>query len=196
MAIDLRDGSPLGAPLPIPETSEGFVTPTLDGNTFVTLSGAITSIFYHMLNPLLPEHLEVPHEPKAGLLLLEPVSRVELARQGLSWLQSRNAAALEALDAGAPGAARAALRRARLQLASTRAVLRRAAADAAAAPALLSRQLVLLDRVEALQASVAGAIERRDAAASEPSEDWKGALERVHVALDQLAASLEPAERS
>jgi hypothetical protein len=193
-AIDLRDGSPLGVPLAIPETSEGFVTPTLDGNTLVTLSGAITSIFYHMLNPLLPERLEIPHEPKAGLLLLEPVSRVELLREGLRWLRSRNAAALAALSAGEPDAARASLRGARLQLASTRAVLRRAAADGDVGPALVPRQLALIGRVEALQASVVGAIERRDAAASELSEDWRSALEQGRAALDELEASLEPAE--
>jgi outer membrane protein assembly factor BamB len=195
-AIDLDDGSVLGEPLPIPETSEGFVTPSLDGNSFVTLSGAITSIFYHMLNPLLPERLEVPHEPKAGLLLLEPASRLELAREGLRWSRSRNAAALAALDEGEADAARASLRRARLQLASTRAVLRRVAADGGLAPALLTRQLALIDRVEELQASVAGPNEGRDAAAPEPSEDWQRSLEQVDAALDELEASLEAAEGS
>ncbi|MBW2294243.1 MAG: PQQ-binding-like beta-propeller repeat protein [Deltaproteobacteria bacterium] len=194
VAIDLRDGSPAAAPLPIPETSEGFITPTLDGNTFVTLSGAITSIFYHMLNPLLPERLEVPNEPKAGLLLLEPVSRVELAREGLRWLQSRNAAALAALDAGAADVARATLRRARLQLDSTRAVLQRAAADGDAAPELLPRQLALLDQVESIQASIASAIEHRATAGPESSAGWRRAVERVRVALEEIEASLEPAE--
>jgi len=201
VAIDLRDGSPIGVPLPIPETSEGFVTPTLDGNTFVTLSGAISSIFYHMLNPLLPERLEIPHEPQAGLLLLAPTSRLEFAHEGLGWLQSRNAVAIAALAAGEPDSARATLLRARLQLDSSRAVLRRAAADGDAAPALLPRQLALLDRTESLQASVAAAIERRAAAPTSTSpgspegpEQWQRALEQARVALDEIAASLEPAE--
>jgi hypothetical protein len=179
--------------LAIPETSEGFITPTLDGNTFVTLSGAISSIFYHMLNPLLPERLEVPNEPQAGLLLLEPTSRVEFAREGLRWLQSRNAAALAALAAGDPDSARAGLQRVRLQLASTRAVLQRAAADGDAAPALLRRQRALLGRVEMLNARVAAAIEHRDPARSESPEEWPRTLEQARVALDEIAASLEPA---
>ncbi|MBW2289787.1 MAG: PQQ-like beta-propeller repeat protein [Deltaproteobacteria bacterium] len=194
VAIDLRDGSPLGRPLSIPETSEGFIMPTLDGNTFVTLSGAITSIFYHMLNPWLPQHLKVPHEPKAGLLLLEPVSRGELAREGVRWLRSLHTAALTALEAGEPGAARAPLRRARLQLASTRAVLRRAAAEEDAEWVSLPRQLALLDEVEALRAHVVEAIEGRAAVASESSEDWKRALEQARVALDELEASVAPTE--
>jgi len=208
VAIDLRDGSSVGAPLPIPETSEGFVTPTLDGNTFVTLSGAITSIFYHMLNPLLPERLEIPHEPKAGLLLLEPESRLELGREGLRGLQSRNAAARAALEAGAPDTARATLQRARLQLSATAAVLRRVAADGETIPAELPSQLSLLGRVESLQANVASAIADRDAAATdlteptEPTEptaqpeDWKRDLEHARTLLDELVASLESAESS
>ena len=111
----------------------------------------------------------------------------------MRWLQSRNAAALAALDAGTPGVVRAELRRARLQLASTRAVLRRAAEDGDAAPALLPRQMVLLGRVERLQASVAGAVERRGAADSQITADSKSALEQARVALDELAASLEAA---
>ncbi len=193
-AIDLRDGSTLGAPLPIPETSEGFVVPTLDGNTFVTLSGAITSIFYHTLNPLLPERLEVPYEPKAGLLLLEPVSRVELARTGLRWSQSTNATALAALAASDRNAALASLRRGQLQLTSTRAVLQRAAADGDTDPALTERRLALLGRVETLQAGVAGAIEGHEATDSDPSKEWKDLLSRAGAALDELEASLERAE--
>jgi outer membrane protein assembly factor BamB len=190
VAIDLGDGAPLGEPLPIPETSEGFIIPTLDGNTFVTLSGAITSIFYHMLNPLLPEHLEVPNEPKAGLLLLEPKSRIELAREGLRWSRSRNAEALAALKAGALGNARATLRGGALQLASTRAVLHRAAADGELAPALLSGKLELIETVEALQERAAEALAHPDAAGPDSAEALREALEQVATALDVLEASL------
>ncbi len=193
-AIDLSDGSPLDGPLPIPETSEGFVTPTLDGNTFVTLSGAITSIFYHMLNPLLPERLEVPHEPKAGLLLLEPTSRVELARAGLRGSMSTNAAALAALAASDPDAARASLRRGQLQLASTRAVLQRAAADDGTDRALTAHRLTLLRQVETLRTGVAEAIERHATADREPPHEWKDQLSRAGAALDELEASLKPVE--
>ena len=38
----------------------------------VTTSGAISSIFYYMVNRILPERLQVQGPPKAGLLLLEP----------------------------------------------------------------------------------------------------------------------------
>jgi hypothetical protein len=189
-AIDLGDGTPLGEPLSIPETSEGFIIPTLDGNTFVTLSGAITSIFYHMLNPLLPERLEVPNEPKAGLLLLEPKSRVELAREGLRWSRSRNAEALAALNAGALVDARATLRGGALQLASTRAVLQRAAADGDIDPALVSSKLELIETVSALQHRVAEALAHPKAADSESVETWRSALEQVASALDTLEASL------
>jgi uncharacterized protein YukE len=80
--------------------------------------------------------------------------------------------------------------------------LRRVAADGDAAPALLPRQLALLDRAKSLQASVAAAIERRAAAAStstspglpEGPEQSQRALEQARVALDEIAASLEPAE--
>jgi hypothetical protein len=176
--------------LAIPETSEGFIVPTLDGNIFVTLSGAITSIFYHMLNPLLPERLEVPNEPKAGLLLLEPKSRVELAREGLRWSRRRNAEALAALNAGALGDARATLRGGALQLASTRAVLQRAAADGDMDPALLSGKLELIETVKALQDSVAEVLANPNAAGPESVEAWRSALEQVATALDVLEASL------
>jgi hypothetical protein len=76
--------------------------------------------------------------------------------------------------------------------------LRRATAEGGAAPALLPRRLALLDQVEALAASVAGAIESRGAAAaesSERSEGWKNTLEQVRAVLDEIAASLESAER-
>jgi hypothetical protein len=59
-------------PLVLPETSEGFVTPLPNGNVIITTSGAITSIFYYMVNRILPERLKVAGPPKAGLLLLEP----------------------------------------------------------------------------------------------------------------------------
>ncbi len=72
VAFDLGTGTVVGEPLELPETSEGFVTPLPNGNVIVTTSGAITSIFYHRLNPMLPERLKVSGPPKAGLVLLEP----------------------------------------------------------------------------------------------------------------------------
>ena len=129
VAIDLETGDPIGEPLILPETSDGFIVPTLDGNTFVSLSGAMTSIFYHMLNPWLPERFAVPGPPAAGLLLLEPHSRPALARQGFAWLLELGDAAARAIEAGKPGEALAALRRSTLQLAASRAVLERAGAD-------------------------------------------------------------------
>jgi hypothetical protein len=189
VAIDLGDGAPLGEPLLIPETSEGFIVPTLDGNSFVTLSGAITSIFYHMLNPLLPEHLEVPNEPKAGLLLLEPQSRAELAREGLRWSWNRNAEALVALNAGDLGDARATLRGGALQLAATRAVLQRAAADGDLDPKQLASKLALIETVRELQSRVAEALALPDAAGPEALTTWRDALAQVASALDLLEAS-------
>jgi len=72
VAFDLGNGDPVGEPLALPETSEGFVTPLPNGNAIVTTSGAISSIFYYMVNRILPERLQVDGPPKAGLLLLEP----------------------------------------------------------------------------------------------------------------------------
>ena len=72
VAFDLATGDPVGEPLVLPETSEGFVTPLPNGNAIVTTSGAISSIFYYMVNRILPERLQVDGPPKAGLLLLEP----------------------------------------------------------------------------------------------------------------------------
>ncbi|MFA9412687.1 MAG: PQQ-binding-like beta-propeller repeat protein, partial [Deltaproteobacteria bacterium] len=72
VTFDLETGEPVGEPLVLPETSEGFVTPLSNGNVIITTSGAITSIFYYMVNRILPERLQVAGPPKAGLLLLEP----------------------------------------------------------------------------------------------------------------------------
>jgi outer membrane protein assembly factor BamB len=72
VTFDLATGEPVAEPLVLPETSEGFVTPLSNGNVMITTSGAITSIFYYMVNRILPEHLKVAGPPKAGLLLLEP----------------------------------------------------------------------------------------------------------------------------
>ena len=72
VTFDLATGEPVGEPLVLPETSEGFVTPLSNGNVIITTSGAITSIFYYMVNRILPERLQVAGPPKAGLLLLEP----------------------------------------------------------------------------------------------------------------------------
>ena len=73
-------------------------------------------------------------------------------------------------------------------------MLQRAVADAEADAALMPRWLQLLDRAEALQASVAKAIEHRDATKPAAIQDWKGALSRARAALDELEASLEPVE--
>ncbi|MCP4035998.1 MAG: PQQ-binding-like beta-propeller repeat protein [bacterium] len=127
--IDLRDGSPLDSALPIPETSEGFILPVLNGNTIVTLSGAITSIFYNMLNPLLPERLEIPNEARAGLLLLEPISRRALARDAVGWLKMQNARALAALEAGDAETVRVLLKQGAMQRLSLEAVLEKIAAE-------------------------------------------------------------------
>jgi outer membrane protein assembly factor BamB len=72
VTFDLATGEPVAEPIVLPETSEGFVTPLSNGNVMITTSGAITSIFYYMVNRILPEHLKVAGPPKAGLLLLEP----------------------------------------------------------------------------------------------------------------------------
>ena len=72
VTFDLGTGAVVGEPLELPETSEGFITPLSNGNAVVTTSGAISSIFYYMVNRILPEHLKVNGPPKAGLLVLEP----------------------------------------------------------------------------------------------------------------------------
>ena len=72
VTFDLGSGELVGEPLALPETSEGFVTPLPNGNVLVTTSGAISSIFYYMVNRILPKRLQVDGPPKAGLLLLKP----------------------------------------------------------------------------------------------------------------------------
>lgn len=72
VTFGLEDGSVLGQPVPLPETSEGFITPLTNGKAAVTTSGAITSIFYYRVNPILPDSLQVAGPPKAGLLLMRP----------------------------------------------------------------------------------------------------------------------------
>lgn len=72
VTFDLATGDPGADPLVLPETSEGFVTPLPNGKVMITTSGAITSIFYYMVNRILPERLQVAGPPKAGLLLLRP----------------------------------------------------------------------------------------------------------------------------
>jgi hypothetical protein len=72
VTFDLATGEPVGVPIVLPETSEGFLTPLPNGNVMVTTSGAIASIFYYMVNRILPERLQVAGPPRAGLLLLEP----------------------------------------------------------------------------------------------------------------------------
>ncbi len=99
--------------------------PSLDGNTFVTLSGAISSIYYHALNPFLPQRFEVPNEPKAGLLILEPVSRTEYAREGLAWIQEKVTAAGARLAASDRNSALDLLRETTLQRKVTRATIKK-----------------------------------------------------------------------
>lgn len=72
VTFELANGRSAGEPVQLPETSEGFLTPLPNGNAIVTASGAISSIFYYMVNRILPERLKVSGPPKAGLLLLEP----------------------------------------------------------------------------------------------------------------------------
>jgi outer membrane protein assembly factor BamB len=72
VTFDLETGAVVGDPLVLPETSEGFITPLSNGNVVVTTSGAISSIFYYMVNRILPERLKVAGPPQAGLLVLEP----------------------------------------------------------------------------------------------------------------------------
>jgi outer membrane protein assembly factor BamB len=72
VTFELSTGEVVGNPTLLPETSEGFITPLSNGNVAVTTSGAISSIFFYMVNRILPERLHVEGPPKAGLLLLEP----------------------------------------------------------------------------------------------------------------------------
>jgi len=72
VTFDLATGEVVGNPLTLPETSEGFISPLGNGNAVVTTSGAISSIFFYMVNRILPERLRVDGPPRAGLLLLEP----------------------------------------------------------------------------------------------------------------------------
>ncbi len=126
LAVDLDSGRPANEPLWIPETSEGFILPQQNGNQFVTLSGAISSIFYHRLNPLLPKRYEVPYEPQAGLLLLEPKSYTKLLRENIFWLTSRNKSALNYLQKVRPELAFQGIMSVRLPLQSCLSIIQRA----------------------------------------------------------------------
>ena len=88
--IDISNGDILGEPLLIKETSEGFIIPIANGNQFVTLSGAISSIYYHSMNRILPEYLQVPNEPVAGLIMLKPKSYLALIHANVEWLLQIN----------------------------------------------------------------------------------------------------------
>jgi outer membrane protein assembly factor BamB len=194
VAIDLKSGEPIGDPLVIPETSEGFIVPTLDGNAFVTLSGAITSIFYHMLNPFLPGRFEVPDEPRAGLLLLEPNSHRALARDGLAWLELLVSRAIAALAEGRQESALAALRRTALQIPSSRAVMEKATDRGELDPDVLSGELSRLVEVEEVL------IRLRDTLRGGSPSDGERAglesrLEAVQATLAGMVERLAPAAR-
>lgn len=125
VAVDLDNGAIKGKPLSIPETSEGFIMPLANGNQVVTLSGAISSIFYHSFNRLLPKRFEVPFEPTAGFLLLEPDSLSELLGLGLDWMGREQEKASRSY-AGSPHDAWLQLRLIRPQLDSSLRVLNKA----------------------------------------------------------------------
>lgn len=122
VAVSLEDGRPVSLPLAIPETSEGFITPVANGNQFVSLSGALTSIFYHGLNPILPERFEVKNRPQAGLLLLEPIDRLSLAEDGIDWLSDQLLNARKQV-ASRPASASAALKATTSQFFSSQATV-------------------------------------------------------------------------
>jgi hypothetical protein len=126
VGVDVKTGEPVNLPLAILETSEGFVMPQKNGNQFVTLSGAISSIFHHSLNRLLPERLEVPHEPQAGLLLHEPQSRLAFAKEGFAWLMERYQLAADYMNQGEDQRALAVVAGTRPQMDSTIAVFHKA----------------------------------------------------------------------
>ncbi len=190
VAIDLETGEPIEEPMAIPETSEGFIAPTLDGSQYVTLSGAIASIFYNMLNPFLPARFEVPEEPAAGLLLLEPRSYRALARDGLAWLQELNAEAARAVEDGRNKDALASIRRGTLQLASTGAVLGRAAGRGEITKERRVQTRVALARLARVRQGVVEDL-TEEAVATEQRALLVRQLAAAHHLLDELQDSLQ-----
>lgn len=156
VAVRLDNGEPFNSGLLIPETSEGFIVPTLNGNQFVTLSGAISSIYYHLLNPYLPGRFEVPYAPRAGVLLLEPESREELLVSGIEWLLRQQATAARLFAGGEPQQAHALLQSCTLQLASSLATLDRIAADGGLSPEMAQVAMGQLKQLEAMLLEDAG----------------------------------------
>ncbi|MEE3328811.1 MAG: hypothetical protein VX252_15845, partial [Myxococcota bacterium] len=54
-----------------PDTSSAFFVPDVDGQAYLTLSGAASSIAYYGVNPKLPSFLRVDRKPTAGLVALK-----------------------------------------------------------------------------------------------------------------------------
>ncbi len=67
--IDSETGKIL-ASFSSPDTSSAFLVPDLDGRSYLSLSGAASSIAYYGVNPKLPRFLRVKDKPVAGLVAL------------------------------------------------------------------------------------------------------------------------------
>ena len=119
MAVRPEDGSVVGSPTTVRDTSEAVITINSDGRLYLTHGALLTSIWFYGINSLLPEFLRIPGPPLAGITALEPASFVEHVREGIRWVQELDTMALDQLPGGELDAAFTATRRGRVQLGAT-----------------------------------------------------------------------------
>jgi hypothetical protein len=120
-AVDPADGSILGFNT-LRDTQEGLISIGPDGTLHVSLGSILGSINAFAINLLLqglPPIFLYPGTPVGGVQVLEPLSFLDLAVDGIDWVQELDAAALAELPGGDLETAFTATRRGRVQLGAT-----------------------------------------------------------------------------
>jgi outer membrane protein assembly factor BamB len=122
-SIDPGDGSILGYS-ELRDTQEGLISIGPDGTVHVSLGSILGTINFFGINPLLesfglgPPFL-YPGTPVGGVQVLESLSSLDLAIDGIDWVQELVAVALAELAGGSLETAFTATRRGRVQLLAT-----------------------------------------------------------------------------
>jgi outer membrane protein assembly factor BamB len=106
------------------DTNEGQIAFSADGRMYVSHAAALSSLFTCTIDPFLaargvPPAYRLPAAPQAGVTALEPESMTVQVREGITWVRSLDARALEALSGGDLDSALTATRRGHVQLAAT-----------------------------------------------------------------------------
>ncbi len=122
-AVDPADGSILGYQ-ELRDTQEGLISIGPDGTLQVSLGVILGSINFFAINSLLQDFglgppFLYPGVPVGGVQTLEPLSFLDLAIDGIDWVQELDAAALAELPGGDLETALTATRRGRVQLGAT-----------------------------------------------------------------------------